>query len=867
MLLNNLIKIVILAIAYFLAGRLGLLLAIPPGYATAIFPSSGIALAAILLFGNRIWLGVLLGSFMLNITMAPQWVSIFSSDGLVAMLIAAGSTLQALFSAWLVRRFVRFPTELADERDIFLFYLLAGPVGCLISATMGTTTLFGVGAVSAASYIFNWWNWWVGDVIGVFIATPLVFVAYAKPRALWRQRISALAIPLLICMVIVISLFITASKWEGQQQQIDFKNYTQTIANSLQSNMNVYSAILLANKSYLTASHVNRTQFKTITTQLIQNYHGLQAMSWLPVIKKVERETLEKNARTEGYPSFQITERNQNNQIVSATVAEEYVPVTYIEPYLGNENALGFNLISNPIRQEALLRARDTGELVSTGRIKLVQEQGEQYGLLLIAPIYSVVEPPKTTLERIQKIRGYTSAVLRVSDILGDLITGLEMHNITLQVIDESAEVSQQVLFQSNNWNSRANQTSIEQNISVTIGGRNWRVKFLPLPGYLIEHRAWQAWATLAGGLLFTGLLGALLLLITGHTRKVQKVVDDRTNELRIILDNVLDGIFTLNQEGKILSFNRAAEKILGYQANEVTGQHFNTFIQDAQLDQAHIISYHGETVGRRKDGTNFIMELDVSQSAEQEMAIYICVIRDITERKRVDKMKSELVSTVSHELRTPLTSIGGALGLVTGGVLGEIPAAAKQMIDMAQKNCLRLSSLINDLLDMDKMLAGKMVLNFHIQPLMPLISQALDSIASYGQQYHVTYKLIAQENELVNVDGDRLIQVLNNFLSNAAKFSPKNEIVEVAVRRKNDVIRVEVINKGAGIPNNFRNRVFQKFSQADSSDTRQIGGTGLGLAISKDLIENMNGIIGFESIEGNGATFYFELPLTPETN
>ena len=234
----------------------------------------------------------------------------------------------------------------------------------------------------------------------------------------------------------------------------------------------------------------------------------------------------------------------------------------------------------------------------------------------------------------------------------------------------------------------------------------------------------------------------------------------------------------------------------------------------------------------------------------------------DITETIQVERMKSEFISTVSHELRTPLTSISGALGLISGGVLGEMPGQAKLMVDIAHKNSLRLASLINDLLDIDKLVAGKFEIDLQQQSLMTLIQQALESIKYYGEQYKVSFKLIAEENVQVFVDGERLIQVLNNLLSNAAKFSQQGGQVEIAVRRANAAIRVEIIDHGIGIPASFHKRIFHKFAQADSSDTRKKGGTGLGLSISKELIEHMHGTIGFDSIEGKGTCFYIELPL-----
>jgi signal transduction histidine kinase len=230
---------------------------------------------------------------------------------------------------------------------------------------------------------------------------------------------------------------------------------------------------------------------------------------------------------------------------------------------------------------------------------------------------------------------------------------------------------------------------------------------------------------------------------------------------------------------------------------------------------------------------------------------------------KENDRLKSEFVSTVSHELRTPLTAIGGALSLSISGQLGVLPAPALKLLNIAQKNSQRLTELINDLLDIDKLSAGKLELNLEVQLLMPIVDDALSSMTSYVQKYGVHIVLGARyEFLLVKVDARRLRQVLVNFISNAAKCSTKGEEIIINFDVSFDKVKIEVIDHGHGIPESFHEKIFQKFSQADSSDSRSMGGTGLGLAIAKELVEKMNGTIGFTSTEGVGSCFYVELPL-----
>jgi PAS domain S-box-containing protein len=349
----------------------------------------------------------------------------------------------------------------------------------------------------------------------------------------------------------------------------------------------------------------------------------------------------------------------------------------------------------------------------------------------------------------------------------------------------------------------------------------------------------------------------------------------ERAQQTQAILDNVADGIITIDEFGMVRSFNKAAEHIFGYAEADVIGRNVSLLMPEPhrsahdgylmhyrQTGEARVIGQGREVEGLRHDGSTFPMDLAVSRSEHDGRPLFIGLVRDITERKRVERMKSEFVSTVSHELRTPLTSISGALGLVCGGALGPMPEKAMSMLTIAQKNSLQLTHLINDLLDMEKLVAGKMSFDLQWQDIMPLVEQSMESTQAYAEKYQVQQIVTARtEGVEVRVDAHRLQQVLRNFLSNAAKFSPPGAQVEVAVRQRPGAVRVEVTDHGPGIPEEFKARIFQKFSQADSSDTRQKGGTGLGLAISKELIERMGGQVGFESQPGQGASFYFELP------
>jgi len=350
----------------------------------------------------------------------------------------------------------------------------------------------------------------------------------------------------------------------------------------------------------------------------------------------------------------------------------------------------------------------------------------------------------------------------------------------------------------------------------------------------------------------------------------------EKYNENRIsaILNNMQDSVITLNQNCVIESCNPATEKIFGYSTAELINQRFgrkltnficpvykeDTFWKDECFLRKAFNTK--EVMGKKKNGEIFPMEIEVNEINFDNKSVFLIVIRDITQRREIERMKNEFISIVSHELRTPLTSIRGALGLIASNSLGAVPPKIKELADIAHNNSLRLSSLINDILDIEKIEAGKMDFNIESFDVMELIEQAIEINKPYAYQFNVE---LAVENALhgakIKADKDRLMQVLANLLSNASKFSPTGGIVNVSASRKNKNIRISVKDSGVGIPEEFHDSIFKKFAQFDSSDRRAKGGTGLGLSICKAIIEKMGGIIGFETKANEGANFYFDFP------
>jgi len=353
-----------------------------------------------------------------------------------------------------------------------------------------------------------------------------------------------------------------------------------------------------------------------------------------------------------------------------------------------------------------------------------------------------------------------------------------------------------------------------------------------------------------------------------------RKRFEERVKMQTLALEAAATAMVITDKDGIIIWANPAFTTLTGYTVEEAIGQnprilksekHDASFYEDMWKTISSGKIWHKELINRHKNGTCYPEEMTITPVFDSNGIItnYIAIKQDISKRKEVENMKSRFISMVSHELRTPLTSILGSLGLIKGGVVGELPSQAQQLLEIALRNSERLLNLINDILDIEKMEAGKMRFIFQPLDIKSLVEKCIEAMRSYAENYQVRFRIKETVNDspMVNADPDRLIQVLSNLLSNAAKFSPTQSFVEISIERKDTYVYVLVTDHGPGIPEKFRPMIFEKFAQADSSDSRTKSGTGLGLSISKAIMDALHGVIGYTSEEGKGTTFYFGLP------
>jgi Amt family ammonium transporter len=358
---------------------------------------------------------------------------------------------------------------------------------------------------------------------------------------------------------------------------------------------------------------------------------------------------------------------------------------------------------------------------------------------------------------------------------------------------------------------------------------------------------------------------------IASRYNRVMDSLQEAVATAAAIVRDIRDGIITFRSDGTLLSFNPGAESIFGYSPAETLHQPVQMLFQDGA--GASMLSAGGaettvaegsplELDGIRRNGSRVPLEVRLSSGSSSGEQVYTGLIRDISDREEMDRMKNEFISTVSHELRTPLTSINASLGLLADSVGGELSADSRELVRIGRDNSERLVRLIGQILDIQKMEAGKQDYELRDLEIGPIVERVVDTYRALASESAVKLNFTDRsERGCARADEDRVIQVVSNLLSNALRFSARDSEIDVAAVHHDGVLRVSVTDHGHGIPETFRPRVFQKFAQADGSDSRKKGGTGLGLSICQAIIEDLGGKIGFETEIGEGTTFSFDLP------
>lgn len=536
-----------IASLYGIVGWLALQILVPTGYVAPVYPSAGVALGAILLFGYRLWPAVLVGALLTN-AIASLYSGLTPGPGIVVS--GAGAALQAVAGAWLARRLITFPNPLDSPRSIARLLFIVAPVSSLINASLSTPALLLSGVIAPDQALSSWGSWWLGDTLGALVALPLMFVFLAKPADLWRPRRLAVTVPLVLVALLTAIVFDRLERAENLRIQNQFERDAENITTLIEKRLLAQTDALRALERFIALSdRVDREDFHSFTQPLLERNPGTQNFSWNPLVQDAERSQFERAARQQGIADFKIVDRDDANpqRTSIAAVRKEYLPILFVEPLSGNRSVVGLDPLSIPAPAASIPVTIGNGQPAATAPLTLTQERGEQRGVV----VYQAVRRPSTDGE--EHFIGIVSMAFRMDDALSATVVDLPGRRIALCLLDPSAAVGNIRLSgpegcESDNWIDGPLSRSFER----PFAERPWKIRLLAEPGYAEGLRTLTPWLSIVTGILSAGILAAFLLMTSGHARRVERLVEQRTRELADASDDLRAQRAALNRAQEI---------------------------------------------------------------------------------------------------------------------------------------------------------------------------------------------------------------------------------------------------------------------------------------------------------------------------
>jgi signal transduction histidine kinase/integral membrane sensor domain MASE1 len=514
-------------LAYLIFGKLSLLLAIAPGYATPLFPSAGVALAGVLLYGYRTSIGIWLGCFLLTALDPGEFLRFNHSPSglLLSAIVATGVVAEAVVGAFLIRRFETSRMLLTSISDIGKFLFLGAFVAVTVGATSGVGALFLFGVISKEAFAYNWWNWWVGDGIGIFVSVPILFSLFAEPRPLWRKRIGLVGLPLIVIICIYVIVFIQASTWERKSTRQSLENVGTVAVAQLEKSFEGYLNALYALESVLSVEGNDELRmFENVGQRWIGLYSGIYDLTWSPRVRREERSDHERRARESGFPDYEIREPAAAGGWVRSPEAEEYFPSRFVTPNRTHDVVMGFNQKTNDERNRTMERSRDTGRPAAVGPTRLYQKVSFRKALIVFAPVFS--GDHETIEDRRKNLVGYLKAVFSLEDVIAASLKDFPYDYFRILIFDD--EPSRGKLVFPVDVRSDAVPRLPSFDTKLQVADRPFWVRVVPTEAYIHRQRGPGPWIMLASGFLISALLTAFLLSITGHAFNIEKQLTEK---------------------------------------------------------------------------------------------------------------------------------------------------------------------------------------------------------------------------------------------------------------------------------------------------------------------------------------------------
>lgn len=679
-------RIVALSLGYVALGWVGLALAIPPGYASPMFPAAGLALAMVLVGGYRTLPGVWIGSFCLNLLHSWNGASGGWTIALVPAMIGVGATAQAAIGAWLVQRRQGAQwRSMEREQEAFVFMVWGGLAAGVVSATLSVVSLVAMRVINPGEAGFTWWNWYTGDVLGVMIFAPLT-LSFLLPGSLWRQRRRRVVSPMLLTLAIVSTVFYAASRAESEAEARRLAEDGQMLANRISDHLIRHREVLASVRNLVVATPTfTFAEFERFTRYALHENPDIFALSFNDLITAPERAAYEARIAAQlSLQDFHIKERNAQGQLVPAAPAAQHVAVRFIVPMEKNLPAVGYDIFSEPVRRRAILSAMDRGAMSITAPLWLVQDQRRRIGLLELYPVYRSTASDISS--RNTQPMGFAVGVLKVDEMITIALNGMVPPGLIMQLRDTDAPVESSLLYRSDVSALDArplNSADVAWSGRIEVADRFWELALAPDRAYAARRHGWFSWGVGVAGLLFAALLQVLMLGMTGRAAVVQRKNDElrasQQRYLQLFNENPLATWLYDAATERFLLVNDRAVAHYGWPRDVWLTMHRSDIVLgDSRPDD-------GEQRHRRSDGSLIDVHVNASAATYGDIEARLEVVEDITQKKQT-------------QARIDFLAFHDALTRLPNRVLGI--DRLRQAVLVGQRHHLRFALLY---LDLDK--------------------------------------------------------------------------------------------------------------------------------------------------------------------